>query len=117
MPQKYTLGDYIARESVYVLYDKNRCLYVGDTRKGRAGVASRITNHLSNAANQKKRIGTLHKEINSPTKKRDWFLFWRLEIYTVAECRKKTKKKLSTVKEAQQAMIELLKPSCNAHRK
>ena len=116
MPHEYILGDYISRGSVYALYDKKRCLYVGDTRTGRAGVASRITQHLSNASKEKNLVGKLHEEINDPNKPNNWYLKWRLEIYSISECVKKTNKRLSTVKEAQQAMIEFLKPICNVKK-
>lgn len=117
MPRVHVLGDYVARESVYVLYDDARCLYVGDSRKGRAGVASRITQHLSNAAKQQNRVGRLHIELNSSTYPKNWYLGWKLEIYSLAECEQKTGKKLPTIKSAQEAMIALLNPVCNVQKK
>ena len=113
MPHKYVLGDYISRESVYVLYDKSQCIYVGETTTGRAGVAGRIKEHLWNANNKKKRTGILHEEINNPNKPADWYLNWSLEIYSLSECIKKTNTRLTTIKDAEDAMIKLLKPICN----
>ncbi|WP_347360400.1 hypothetical protein [Vibrio vulnificus] len=119
MPMIMAVGDYIARESVYVLYDGERCLYVGDSRTGRAGVAGRIVEHLKNAGkrDESKRVGKLHVEINNSVKNRDCFLNWRLEIYSLSDCVEKTGKHVSTVKEAQQVMIEHLNPKCNVHKK
>lgn len=117
MPKYHTLGEYISRQSVYVLFDDTRCLYVGDTRRGRAGVASRMTQHLANAANQTIQVGRLHAEINASGKPANWYLGWRLEIYSVKECAKLTKKSLTTVKEAQEVMIEHLKPACNVKQR
>lgn len=117
MPRTHVLGEYIARESVYVLFDEARCIYVGDSRFGRAGVASRITQHLSNAAKAKDRVGRLHLELNSLTKPENWYLGWRLEIYSVAECEQKTGKTLHTIKAAQKAMIALLEPVCNVQKR
>lgn len=115
MPKKQTLGEYLSRQSVYVLSDGERCLYVGQTTHGRAGVAGRMTNHLTNAAaDENNRIGQLHAKMNASNKANDWYLQWKLEIYSVDECAKLTNKTLKSPREAERAMIEFLKPSCNA---
>ncbi|GAC1679586.1 MAG: hypothetical protein NVS9B2_30600 [Steroidobacteraceae bacterium] len=117
MPRIHVFGEYISRKSVYVLFDGARCLYLGDSRVGRAGVASRVTQHLTNAAKPKDRAGRLHTELNSITQPENWYLGWRLEIYSVAECGQKTGKILHTVEAAQEAMIALLEPVCNVQKR
>jgi len=109
------LGEYISRRCIYVISDKKRCLYIGETTRGIAGVAGRITRHLQNS--RQGHIGELHRELNRKDKPKDWYLNWDLKIFSIKECSKLTGKTLNTTKQAQEAMIELLKPGSNVQKR
>ena len=112
MSRTHILGDYLSRHSVYVLLDGKDCLYVGKTSGGRAGVADRISAHLANAALPNP-AGGLHVAINAGGRLRNRYLKWKLTVYSVSECATLTEKKVSSVGDAEKAMIELLKPRYN----